>query len=164
PAMQFAHDRALRQRLYRAYVTRASDQAEGDATRFDNAPLIREILALRHEEAQLLGYASYGDVSLVPKMAESPRQVIDCLRQLATKARPYAERDVADLRAFARERLDLADPQSWDWPYLGERLKEARYAFSEQEVKQYFQAPKVLAGLFKIVETLFEVAIRRDAA
>ncbi len=164
PAMQFAHDRALRQRLYRAYVTRASDQAEGDATRFDNAPLIREILALRHEEAQLLGYASYGDVSLVPKMAESPRQVIDFLRQLATKARPYAERDVADLRAFARERLDLADPQSWDWPYLGERLKEARYAFSEQEVKQYFQAPKVLAGLFKIVETLFEVAIRRDAA
>ena len=164
PAMQFAHDRALRQRLYRAYVTRASDQAEGDATRFDNAPLIREILALRHEEAQLLGYASYGDVSLVPKMAESPRQVIDFLRQLAAKARPYAERDVADLRAFARERLDLADPQSWDWPYLGERLKEARYAFSEQEVKQYFQAPKVLAGLFKIVETLFEVAIRRDAA
>ena len=164
PVMQFAHDRALRQRLYRAYVTRASDQAEGDATRFDNAPLIREILALRHEEAQLLGYASYGDVSLVPKMAESPRQVIDFLRQLAAKARPYAERDVADLRAFARERLDLADPQSWDWPYLGERLKEARYAFSEQEVKQYFQAPKVLAGLFKIVETLFEVAIRRDAA
>ena len=164
PVMQFAHDRAPRQRLDRAYVTRASDQAEGDATRFDNAPLIREILALRHEEAQLLGYASYGDVSLVPKMAESPRQVIDFLRQLAAKARPYAERDVADLRAFARERLDLADPQSWDWPYLGERLKEARYAFSEQEVKQYFQAPKVLAGLFKIVETLFEVAIRRDAA
>ncbi len=164
PVMQFAHDRGLRERLYRAYVTRASDQADGDATRFDNAPLIRDILALRLEEAQLLGYANYAEVSLVPKMAESPRQVIDFLRQLAAKARPYAERDVADLRAFADEQLGLADPQSWDWPYVGEKLKEARYAFSEQEVKQYLQAPKVLQGLFKIVETLFEVAIRRDAA
>ena len=164
PVMQFAHDRALRERLYRAYVTRASDQAAGDGSRFDNAPLIREILALRREEAQLLGYANFGEVSLVPKMAESPQQVIDFLRQLAAKARPHAERDVAELRAFGREQLQLHDPQSWDWAYLSEKLKEARYAFSEQEVKQYFQAPKVLQGLFKIVETLFEVAIRRDSA
>ena len=164
PVMQFAHDGALRQRLYRAYVTRASDQAEGDAKKFDNAPLIQGILALRKEEAQLLGYANFGEVSVVAKMAESPRQVIDFLRQLAAKARPYAERDMADLRAFAKDELKLADPQPWDWAYVGEKLKEARYAFSEQELKQYFQAPKVLAGLFKIVETLFEVAIRRDSA
>ncbi len=164
PVMQFAHDRGLRERLYRAYATRASDQAAGDGARFDNAPLIREILALRREEAQLLGYANFGEVSVMPKMADSPRQVIDFLRELATKAKPYAERDVADLRAFAKEHLQLDDPQSWDWPYIGEKLKEARYAFSEQEVKQYFQAPKVLQGLFKIVETLFEVAIRRDTA
>lgn len=164
PVMQFAHDGALRQRLYRAYVTRASDQAEGDAKKFDNAPLIQGILALRKEEAQLLGYANFGEVSVVAKMAESPRQVIDFLRQLAAKARPYAERDMGDLRAFAKDELKLADPQPWDWAYVGEKLKEARYAFSEQELKQYFQAPKVLQGLFKIVETLFEVAIRRDSA
>jgi oligopeptidase A len=164
PVMQFAHDGALRQRLYRAYVTRASDQAEGDAARYDNSAAMRELLALRQEEARLLGYANYGEVSVVPKMADSPTQVIDFLRQLAAKARPYAQRDVQDLRAFAASQLNLADPQPWDWAYVGEKLKEARYAFSEQEVKQYFTAPKVLAGLFKIVETLFEVAIRRDSA
>ncbi|WP_028605223.1 M3 family metallopeptidase [Ottowia thiooxydans] len=164
PVMQFANNRALRERLYRAYATRASDQAEGDSIKFDNAPLIREILALRREEAQLLGYANFGEVSVAAKMADSPKQVVDFLRELAAKAKPYAERDVADLRAFAKDNLQLTDPQSWDWPYIGEKLKEARYAFSEQEVKQYFQAPKVLQGLFKIVETLFEVAIRRDSA
>ncbi|MBH1964453.1 MAG: M3 family metallopeptidase [Comamonadaceae bacterium] len=164
PVMQFAQSRALRERLYRAYATRASDQAEGDATKFDNAPLIREILALRREEAQLLGYANFGEVSVAAKMADSPKEVVDFLRELAVKAKPFAERDVADLREFAKESLELPDPQSWDWPYIGEKLKEARYAFSEQEVKQYFQAPKVLQGLFKIVETLFEVAIRRDSA
>ncbi len=164
PVMQFANDRALRERVYRAFVTRASDQAEGDGTKLDNAPLIREILALRREEAQLLGYANFGEISVLPKMAESPQHVIDFLHELAAKAKPYAERDLADLRAFAKEKMNLEAPKSWDWPYIGEKLKEARYAFSEQEVKQYFQAPKVLQGLFKIVETLFEVAIRRDTA
>src|SRR6185436_17092923 len=82
----------------------------------------------------------------------------------ARRARPYAEKDVADLRAFAAETLNQPNPQPWDYAYIGEKLKEARYAFSEQEVKQYFTAPKVLAGLFKIVETLFEVAIRKDSA
>ncbi|KQP45644.1 M3 family metallopeptidase [Pseudorhodoferax sp. Leaf274] len=164
PVMQFARSSALRERLYRAYATRASDQAEGDATRFDNTALIREILALRKEEAQLLGYANFGEVSVVAKMADSPAQVVGFLRDLAQRARPYAEKDVADLRAFAAEKLGLADPQPWDWSYVGEQLKEARYAFSEQEVKEYFTAPKVLAGLFKIIETLFEVSIRRDAA
>ena len=164
PVMQFAERSALRETLYRAYVTRASDQAEGDAARFDNSALIREILALRQEESRLLGYANFGEVSVVAKMADSPREVVDFLRDLARRARPYAEKDVADLRDFAASDLGIADPQSWDWPYISEKLKEARYAFSEQEVKEYFTAPKVLAGLFKIVETLFDVAIRRDSA
>ncbi|WP_270173687.1 M3 family metallopeptidase [Diaphorobacter sp. ED-3] len=164
PVMQFATSSALREKLYHAYVTRASDQASGDAARFDNTAVMGEILALRKEEAQLLGYGNFGQVSLVSKMAQSPEQVIHFLRDLAHRARPFAEKDVADLRAFAAEHLGLANPQSWDWPYISEKLKEARYAFSEQEVKQYFTAPKVLAGLFKIVETLFEVAIRRDVA
>ncbi len=164
PVMQFAHNRELRQRLYRAYVTRASDQAPEDSRKFDNTDHIREILALRLEEAKLLGYRNFGEVSVVPKMADSPGQVIQFLRELASKARPHAEKDVADLRAFAADPLGIADPQPWDWSYIGEKLKEARYSFSEQEVKQYFTAPKVLAGLFKIVETLFEVEIRRDEA
>ncbi|MBA2963228.1 MULTISPECIES: M3 family metallopeptidase [Ramlibacter] len=164
PVMQFAHDRGLRERVYRAYVTRASEQSPEEFRQFDNSDLIREILALRQEEAKLLGYPNFGEVSVVPKMAESPDQVIGFLRELAAKARPFAEKDVADMRAFAADRLGLRDPQAWDWSYIAEKLKEERYAFSEQEVKQYFTAPKVLAGLFKIVETLFEVVIRRDHA
>jgi oligopeptidase A len=164
PVMQFARSSALREKLYHAYVTRASDQAEGDARRFDNTEAMKEILALRKEEAQLLGYANFGEVSVVPKMADSPRQVVDFLRDLAHRARPYAEKDVADLRAFAEAELGISDPQPWDWAFISEKLKEARYSFSEQELKQYFPAPKVLAGLFKIVETLFEVSIRRDEA
>ncbi|MCW5650631.1 MAG: M3 family metallopeptidase [Ramlibacter sp.] len=161
PVMQFARSSALREKLYRAYVTRASDL--GDPA-FDNSALIQEILALRHEEARLLGYRNFGEVSVVAKMADTPEQVVSFLRDLARKARPHAEKDVADLRAFAASELGLPDPQPWDWTYIGEKLKEARYAFSEQEVKQYFTAPKVLGGLFKIVETLFEVAIRKDSA
>ena len=164
PVMQFAHSSALREKLYRAYSTRASEQAPGEQLRFDNSAVMAEILALRLEEAQLLGYRNFAQVSVVPKMAQSPEQVIDFLRDLARRARPYAEQDVADLRDFALERLELREPQAWDYPYLGERLKEERYAFSEQEVKLYFTAPKVLAGLFKIVETLFEVSIVPDRA
>ena len=164
PVMQFARSSALRERLYRAYVTRASDQAEGDAAKYNNTAVMQEILALRQEEAKLLGYANFGEVSVVPKMAESADEVITFLRDLAQRARPYAEKDVADLRAFAADHLALPDPQAWDWPYVAEKLKEARYAFSEQEVKQYFTAPKVLAGLFKIIETLFDVSISPDQA
>ncbi|WP_461468165.1 M3 family metallopeptidase [Melaminivora sp.] len=164
PVMQFARHRPLRERLYRAYVTRASEQAEGQAQRFDNSAVLAEILNLRQEEARLLGYANYAQVSLVPKMADSPQQVIAFLRDMARRARPYAEQDVADLRAYAAEHLGLDDPQPWDWTFISEHLKEARYAFNEQEVKEYFTAPKVLAGLFKIIETLFEVEIRPDQA
>ena len=164
PVMQFAHSSALRQTMYRAYVTRASEQAPQDQLVYDNSALVLEILTLRKEEANLLGYANFGEVSVVPKMAQSPAEVVKFLRDLAHKARPYAEKDLADMRAFAATELGLADPQAWDWPYVSEKLKEARYAFSEQEVKQYFTAPKVLGGLFKIIETLFEVAIRKDVA
>lgn len=164
PVMQFAHSSALRETLYRAYVTRASDQADELYRQHDNSGLIREILALRLEEAKLLGYANFGELSIAPKMAESAQKVIAFLRDLASKARPHAEQDLADLRTFAAQALHLPDPQPWDWPYVSEKLKEARYAFSEQEVKAYFTAPKVLAGLFKIVETLFDVAIRPDTA
>ena len=164
PVMQFARSSVLREKLYKAYTTRASDQASAEFSQFDNSAVMREILALRLEESKLLGYQNFGEVSVVPKMAESPEEVVTFLRDLAQRARPYAEKDVADLRAFAAETLGLSDPQPWDYAYIGEKLKEARYAFSEQEVKQYFTAPKVLAGLFKIVETLFEVAIREDSA
>ena len=164
PVMQFARSSALRETLYRAYVTRASDQSPQEFRKYDNTQLVREILALRQEESRLLGYNNFGEVSVVAKMADTPQQVIAFLRDLGTRAKPYGQKDLADMRAFAAAELGLADPQPWDWPYIGEKLKEARYAFSEQEVKQYFPAPKVLAGLFKIVETLFEVSIRRDSA
>jgi len=164
PVMQFATSSALREVLYRAYSTRASDQAPTEFSKFDNSAVIQEILALRLEESKLLGYNNFGEVSVVAKMAKSPDEVITFLRDLAHRARPFAEKDVADLRAFAAEHLSLSDPQPWDYAYIAEKLKEARYSFSEQEVKQYFTAPKVLAGLFKIIETLFEVAIRQDKA
>lgn len=165
PLMQFARCRALREKLYRAHATRASDQAEGEAERaFDNGAVIREILALRREQAQLLGQANFGELSLLPKMAQSPAEVMAFLRDLARRARPHAEKDLAELRAFAAEHLGLPDPQAWDWSYVSEQLKLSRYAFSEQDLKPYFTAPKVLAGLFEIVETLFEVSIRPDSA
>jgi oligopeptidase A len=164
PVMQFAKSSALREKLYRAYNTRASDQAPAEHSGFDNSAIMKEILALRLEESRLLGYRNFGEVSVVPKMAESPTQVISFLRDLAQRARPYAEKDVADLRAFAAQSLNLSNPQPWDYAYIGEKLKEERYAFSEQQVKQYFTAPKVLDGLFKIVETLFEVNLSKDTA
>ncbi len=171
PVMQFATSSALREVLYKAYSTRASDQASyatidtvKDAKQFDNSNIITEMLALKNEEAQLLGYNNHAEVSLATKMADTPAQVIQFLRDLGQRARPYAEQDLADMRSFAKEHLNMPDPQAWDWPYIGEKLKEARYSFNEQEVKQYFPLPKVLAGLFKIVETLFDVSIRQDQA
>lgn len=162
PVMQYAHDRALRETLYRAYVTRASEL--GTDPELDNGPIIDETLALRAEEATLLGYPSFADVSLVPKMAESPRQVIDFLRDLAARAKPSAQRDMAELRAFAKERLGLDPLHAWDMAFASERLKEERYAFSDNEVKQYFQLPRVLDGLFGLIERLFDVKLSPDAA
>jgi oligopeptidase A len=162
PVMMFATNRALREKLYKANTTRASELYEDG--KFDNTPVMKEILALRQEESVLLGYKNFAEVSLVPKMAKSPDEVISFLRDLAKRARPYAEKDLADMREFAASALNLQDPQAWDWPFIAEKLKEARYSFSESEVKQYFTAPKVLQGLFQIIQTLFEVDIVRDEA
>jgi oligopeptidase A len=158
--MQYAEDRAFREQMYRAYVTRASDL--GDAA-LDNAPLITETLGLRHEEAALLGYSNFAQVSLEPKMARTPDEVIDFLRDLARRARKFAERDLTELRSFAADKLGLATFEAWDTAWASELLKEARYSFSEQQVKQYFQAPRVLAGMFALVERLFSLRIAEEA-
>ncbi len=161
PVMQHCRDRALRERLYTAYSTRASELG---APEFDNSALLTQLLALRREEAQLLGHGSYAELSLVRKMADSPEQVISFLRDLAHRARPTAQRELAELRAFASSELGIDDLQSWDMGFASERLKESRYAFSEQEVKRYFTVPQCLDGLFRITETLFEVKISADTA
>ncbi|MEN9373546.1 MAG: hypothetical protein RIR79_1098 [Pseudomonadota bacterium] len=164
PVMQFAHSSELRAKLYRAYVTRASAEADESTQKFNNTETIHHILALRQEEATLLAYPNFATLSLVPKMAGSPEAVTHFLRDLAKRARPFAEKDIADLRQFAADHLNLPNPQAWDWAYIGEKLKEARYAYSEQEVKKYFNLPKVLKGLFQIVESLFDVRIQKDTA
>jgi oligopeptidase A len=161
PTMQYAQNRQLRERLYRAYTTRASELGN---TAHNNSPVMQEILALRQEEAQLLGYHNYAEVSVVPKMAESPGQVLDFLRDLARRAKPHAQRDLSELREFARTELHLPDLQAWDIAFASEKLKEKRYAFSEQDIKPYLTEPKVLDGLFRIIETLFDVQIKTDTA
>ena len=161
PVLQYGDNRALRERLYRAHVTRASEIGRAE---LDNSAIMSELLKLRQEEARLLGYANFAEVSLVPKMADSPRQVMDFLRDLARRARPYAERDLKELREFAHDELNLPELQAWDIAYASEKLKQSRYAFSDQEVKQYFTEPRVLEGLFHIIETLFDVSIRPDSA
>jgi oligopeptidase A len=162
PLMQHATDRQVRETVYRAYATRASDLWSDP--RLDNSALMIELIQLKQEEARLLGHDSAAQLSLATKMAPSPEAVMSFLRDLAHRAMPFAQNDVADMRQFAQQHLDLPDPQPWDWTFIGERLKEERYAYSETEVKAYFPAPKVLSGLFKIVETLFEVSIHKDQA
>lgn len=161
PVMQYCTNRALREELYHAYVTRA---AEFGKPELDNTPLIRRILELRDEEASLLGYRNFAEVSLVPKMAQSPRQVIEFLQDLAGKALPYARRDMAELLAFANEELGLVELRAWDLAFASERLRVKRYAFSDQEVKQYFPEPKVLEGMFRVVEQIYGVSIAPDHA
>ncbi|OYU26756.1 MAG: oligopeptidase A [Burkholderiales bacterium PBB2] len=162
PVMQYGSHRGLRQRLYTAYVTRASEL--GDKPEQDNSAVMQELLQLRQEEAALLGFANFAEASLAAKMADSPQQVLDFLRDLARRARPFAEKDLAELREFAARELGLAELQAWDTAYASEKLKEARYAFSDEAVRQYFPVPRVLAGLFSIIERLFQVTIREQAA
>ena len=161
PVMQYAEDRSLREQMYRAYVTRA---AEFGKPEWNNTPIIREVLQLRRELARLLDFDSFAEYSLEPKMATSPQQVLDFLRDLGKRAKPYAERDLAELKEFARMDLGIDDLQSWDVAFASERLRKARYAFSDQEVKQYFPEDQVLAGMFGLVERLYGVNIRRDRA
>ena len=161
PVMQYADSRRLRAGLYRAYVTRAS---EFGPPALNNAPLMRRLLELRQEEAHMLGYANFAEVSLTPKMAESVEQVLAFLRDLAAKARPFAEKDLAELREFAAKTLGLPALEAWDYAYAAEKLRQARYDFSAQEVKPYFTEPTVLAGLFRAIETLYGVRITPDTA
>ncbi|KJR93829.1 M3 family metallopeptidase [Burkholderia pseudomallei] len=167
PVLQYARNRAMREAMYRAYVTRASElgpqYGDGKAD-WDNTTIIADQLALRREEATMLGYHDFAEVSLAPKMAESPQQVIAFLEDLAKRARPFAEKDWDELRAFASSELGLAALEPWDVAYAAEKLRERRYAFSENEVKQYFPEPAVLKGLFTVAETLFGVRITRDDA
>ena len=156
--MTHACDRALRETVYTAYVTRASEHGP-QAGRFDNGPLISEILALRQEEAALLGFPHYAALSLEPKMADSVEQVLDFLHDLARKARPGAERDLAALREFARAELALDDLMPWDTAYAAEQLKQQRYALSQEDLKPYFPAPRVIEGLFAVARRLFGVSI-----
>lgn len=161
PVMQYADNRELRERMYRAYSTRAS---EFDDAKFDNTPLMTEILKLRTEEAQLLGFANYAELSLASKMATTPQQVMAFLRELAQRARPFAERDLAELREFARTQFGIAELQAWDVSYASEHLRQQRYAFSEQEVKQYFPEDVVLSGMFRLVESLYGLTVRQASA
>lgn len=161
PVLTYAESRALRETLYRANGVRASEQ--GPAER-DNTAHIRRILELRRELAALLGFASYADYSLATKMAQSPEEVLGFLRDLASKALPYARKDRAELEQFAKETLGLDVLEPWDVAFASEKLKQARYEVSAQEIKPYFTEDKVLAGLFDVIETLYGVRVERDEA
>jgi oligopeptidase A len=155
----FADDRALREAVYTAYNTRASDQGPQAGAR-DNSERIGRILALRHETAQLLGYASKAHLSLADKMAGTPERVLGFLRDLAARAKPVAERELAALRAFAADTLGIADLQPWDVAYASEKLRTQRFAFAEEDLKPYFPLPAVMAGLFGLAERVFGVQLR----
>ncbi|MCB1600545.1 MAG: M3 family metallopeptidase [Xanthomonadales bacterium] len=157
----YAEDRNLRFEAYQAFGTRASDQGP-QAGQFDNGPRIEQIMALRHEAAQLLGYDNPALLSLATKMAPTPDRVLGFLRDIVTRARPGAERELADLAEFGREH-GIAELQPWDVPFLSEKLRLARYQLSDEELKPYFPLPRVLAGLFELTESLFGVRARERA-
>ena len=161
PVLQYSDNRALRELMYRAYSTRA---AEFGKPEWDNSPLITEIVALRRELAQILGFANYAEYSLAPKMADTPAQVLQFLGELAAKAKPFAERDLVELKRFARDELRMPELEAWDIGYVSEKLRIARYAFSDQEVKQYFPETTVLPGMFRLIETLYGLKITPDVA
>lgn len=156
--MTHAKDRSLRQEVYTAYVTRASDQGP-NAGQHDNSGLINEILRLREEEALLLGYANYAEVSLVPKMAATPGDVMAFIDDLARRTKPGAEKELAELREFAALKLGIDELQAWDVTFASEKLKEEKYAISQELLRPYFPAPRVIAGMLRIAETLYGVEI-----
>ncbi len=160
--LTYADDRALRERVYRAYQTRASDEGPNAGT-FDNSQRIDEILALRHEAAQLLGFSDAAEESLATKMAPSPDAVFAFLHDLAARAKPVAQRELAELRTFAADELGIADLQSWDVGYASEKLRERKYALNEEELKPYFALDPVIAGLFAITERVFGITLKQRA-
>jgi len=161
PVMQYADFHPLRERMYRAYATRASDLGANPA--WDNGAVMSRILALRAQSAALLGFANYAELSLAAKMADSPAEVIGFLEQMAARAKPFAERDWRELTEFARTELNMAEVAAWDVAYVSEKLRQQRYAFSDTEVKQYFPEEQVLGGLFRVVETLYGVSMQPAA-
>ena len=161
PVMQYAENRELRQTLYRAYAIRASEFGD---PRWDNSPVIREILILRKEQAKLLGFANFAEFSLQPKMAKTPQQVVDFLESLAARAKPYAERDLAELAGLAAGPLGLGKLEPWDVAFVSEKLRAQRYAFSDQQLRQYFPEDVVLAGMFRVVQVLYGLLVEADRA
>ena len=155
--IQYADNRELREQIYRAYVTRASELS--DEGKFDNTANVEQTLANALKTAKLLGFKNYAELSLATKMADTPEQVLNFLHDLARRAKPFAEKDFAEIKAFARETLNIEDPQSWDLSYAAEKLRQAKYAFSETEVKKYFPISKVLAGLFAQIKKLYGIEL-----
>lgn len=160
PVMQYADNSSLRETLYRAYATRASELSKPE---WDNTSLIKDILKLKQEEAMMLGFNNFAELSLATKMADTPAQVTEFLETLAKKAKPYAKRDMQELTEYAKT-LGINQIEAWDVAYISEKLRQEKYAFSDQEVKQYFPEDKVLAGLFKVTETIFGVQVRKKEA
>lgn len=158
PVMTYADSQALREEAYRAFVTRASDQGP-NAGEFDNSAIMHEALTLRHELAQLLGFSSFAEKSLATKMAETPEQVFKFLNDLAAKSKPQAEQEVAELRDFANKEHGVGELKPWDYAYYGEKLKQAKYAISDEALRPYFPEHKVLAGLFETVNRLFGIRV-----
>ena len=163
PLMMYCDNRALREEMYRAYATRASDQdgksLGSEGGKFDNSGIINETLTLRHELAQLLGFTSYSEYSLATKMAEDSEQVIGFLEDLALKSKPQALQEKQELADYALTQFGLADIEAWDVSYYSEKLKQAKYSVSEEELRPYFPEQKVLSGLFKVVSRLFGIEV-----
>jgi oligopeptidase A len=164
PIMQYSSNRQLREELYKAYVTRASELS--NTAKFDNGELIGKILALRLEKAQLLGFNNYAELSLFNKMADTPAQVLDFLHQLANKSHSYAEQDLAELKAYALQIDGIAELSAWDIPYYSEKLQQHKYSYSSNELKQYFPLPKVFSGLFNLIGQLYslELVLNKEMA
>lgn len=159
PVMTYCDNAALREEMYRAYSTRASDQGP-DAGKWDNSDIMAEELALRHELAQLLGFPSYADKSLATKMAENPAQVIDFLSDLAKRARPQAEKELEQLRAFARQECGVDELNPWDLTYFGEKQKQHLYAISDEQLRPYFPEERAVNGLFEVVKRIYGITAK----
>ncbi|WP_445776795.1 oligopeptidase A [Shewanella sp.] len=158
PVMTYSENRELREECYRAYVTRASDQGP-NAGEFDNTNNMNEIVALRHELANLLGFASYAHKSLATKMAESPEQVLGFLNELGQRSKGQAATELAELRAFAKAHYDVSEMASWDLSFYAEKLQQHKYEVSQEILRPYFPEDKVLSGLFYTVNRLFGLTI-----
>ncbi|WP_459377773.1 oligopeptidase A [Serratia sp. ser-z] len=159
PVLTYADNRALREEMYRAFATRASDQGP-NAGKWDNSEVMAETLALRHELAQLLGFATYADKSLATKMAESPEQVIGFLSDLAKRARPQAEQELAQLRAFAKQHYGVDELDAWDITYYGEKQKQHLFSISDEQLRPYFPEQRVVEGLFEVVKRIYGITAK----